>query len=160
MENYRKIKQEMKELYEKIISEENTKSDIDKYFELKDQLQTAADEYKLQSEDITDSWIVATSINSGDYHTQGFGATKYARGNIKLSQLKFQQLGIPSKIEESLWCYNQKNWGGQFNENLHTTFTLFVKCSKELSNLILLRSININDYINCCVENRVNPLVY
>jgi hypothetical protein len=160
MENYRKIKQEMKELYEKITSEENTKNDIDKYFELKEQLSIAANEYKLHLGDISDSWIVAKTVNSGQYHTQGFGATKYARGNIKLSQLKFQQLGIPSKIEESLWCYNQKNWGGQFNENCHTTFTLFVKCSKELSNLILLRSINMNDYINCCVENRVNPLVY
>jgi len=160
MENYRKIKQEMKELYEKITSEENTKSDIDKYFELKDQLQTAADEYKLQSEDITDSWIVATSINSGYYHTQGFGATKYARGDIKLAQLKFQQLDIPSEIEESSWCYNKKNWGNWYTENRHKTFTLIVQCSQELANLVLLRSIPMNDYVKCCEENQTNPLVY
>ena len=56
MEKYRQIKKEMKELYEKIItSTENTDSDIDKYFELKEQLLIAANEYKLCPNDITDS---------------------------------------------------------------------------------------------------------
>ena len=102
MEKYRQIKKEMKELYEKIItSTENTESDIDKYVELKEQLFIAANEYKLCPGDITNSWTVAKIVDSGQYQTQGLGATKYARGDIKLAQLKFQQLGIPSEIEES-----------------------------------------------------------
>jgi len=161
MEKYRQIKKEMKELYEKIItSTENTESDIDKYVELKEQLFIAANEYKLCPGDITNSWTVAKIVDSGQYQTQGLGATKYARGDIKLAQLKFQQLGIPSKIEESSWCYNKKNWGNWYTENRHKTFTLIVQCSQELANLVLLRSIPMNDYVKCCEENQTNPLVY
>ena len=160
MEQYLKIREAMNKIITKMKSGENTKSNMDKYFDLRAQLFIVADMYKLHPKDITDSWTIADTVDSGQYHTQGLGATKYAKGHIKLSQLKFQQLGIPSKIEESSWCYNQRNWGGQFNINRHTTFTLFVKCSEDLAELVLLRPINKPDCIKWCEDNQVNPLVY
>lgn len=64
---------------------------------IENQLNEAADSTPI---DITDTEIVAHRGTSGDYMSQGFGATKYARAAAQRKVDELEAAGVPCRIEE------------------------------------------------------------
>ena len=63
------------------------------------ELITIADAYQVTPKDITSGiWTKADQISETQYHTQGFGARKYAEAEAKRIAHRYESWGIPVKI--------------------------------------------------------------
>lgn len=111
----------------------------------------------------TGSWFSAFVVRSGDYATQGFGATRYAAGTAQLHAFGCKPLGVDAVI----WRESRRiDYGGQpscfHGEYSATTFVVAVRVDDPVDVEIMKRrpSLTMREQVKWCWANGVNPRVY
>jgi len=143
---------EIKEHWQTIFN--NTYSRYDKFkMYLESKLIEYSKEYVItQAEDL----YKIKSVNGGDYHTQGFGANKYARGHLESDKMLLELNGFECIIKETK-VSDPDNWGMRYIEyelwsNITPKDFQFMKWKGQF--------ISVLNWAVLCWRKRVNPKVY
>lgn len=110
----------------------------------------------------TGRWLAADVVRSGDYHTQGFGATRYAEGAAVL-----RATGAIPYCEAVVWRESERiDYGATPNcfrgESHSTTFVVCVRVDEEVDLEVLKHrpAPTLREQVRGCWASGVNPRVY
>lgn len=112
---------------------------------------------KVNTPEKTDELILIKSASGGDYHTQGYGANKYAKNSLNEDITLLQILGYNTEIR----IVDGHNSGGQFSQWFET-YQLWANIS-EFDFYLLGKSgefISVLNWAALCWRNGTNPKVY
>lgn len=111
----------------------------------------------------SDRWLSAEVVRSGDYHTQGLGATRYAEGAAEIYVLAAKAIGV----DAVLWRESSRvDYGASPScfrgESHHVTFVVSVRLDDETDLQIMKRRrfMTLRDQVKACWKFGVNPRVY
>jgi hypothetical protein len=103
-----------------------------------------------------DAWPVLKSADSYEYHTQGYGAAKYARGSLVRYEIVLSGAEIPHRID----MVNHTDANGQVDQ-YHANFLLKAPLSAwQLDMLMRAYRPTPAQWAWDCWEHGVNPRVY
>jgi hypothetical protein len=120
-------------------------------------LYNIADSYIVTDADISEEWLKVDTIRAGQYHTQGFGAEKYAKAAAENIAFTYSYFGIPSWVKE----IEKPDFKDAYdNITADNDYEVFVKCSRDLATLIKYKKIDINEVVKNMNTAQVNPNVF
>lgn len=117
-----------------------------------EQLYDLANSYVISKKDISDTWTKADEISELEFHTQGFGARKYARAKADRIAHRIESFGIPTEVR----IVERK----AYNEDTYDVFEVYVKCTYDLMIMLKYKDFDIDDDIAFLVKSGVNPRVF
>lgn len=77
-------------------------------------------------------WNEFTRVSSGDYRSQGWGATRYAKGSAESSQADLEACGIKGRVDrtERVYPCTPTKYNGMQSSHTDYLFTVFAKADK------------------------------
>jgi len=130
---------------------------LEKREQIKENMKNLLEEYAKDHNVVaSNNMYCIKKSDGGNYHTQGFGCNKYAKGSLKESQMLLDLFGYKTEIKEILG-ESADRWGIRYNKyELWTNLTPFdYYCFKEQGNFI-----SVLNWAVLCWRNGVNPKVY
>ena len=143
---------QLRDPYQNILNER-----INKRKQIKENMKNLLEEYAKDHNVVaSNNMCCIKKSDGGNYHTQGFGCNKYAKGSLKESQMLLDLFGYKTEIKE-IRGESADRWGIRYNKyELWTNLTLFdYYCFKEQGNFI-----SVLNWAVLCWRNGVNPKVY
>ena len=130
---------------------------LEKRKKIKKYMKTLLEEYaKTHSVISSNNMYLLKTSDGGDYHTQGFGCNKYAKGSLQEPKMLLDLFGYKTEINEMLGERTDQ-WGIRYN-----TYELWANispfdyyCFREQGNFI-----SVLNWAVLCWRNGVNPKVY
>ena len=109
-------------------------------------------------EPIESDWTILTSCDGGRYHTQGFGANKYAKNSLLSDLVLLQTLGYSAEIRNG----KSRRVSRMHGETYYTNYELWAKISDFDFQMIKWSSkfVSVLNWATLCWRNSVNPKVY
>lgn len=132
--------------------------------EERDRLRVEIDEHAPGAElrSMTGRWLAAGVVRSGDFSTQGFGATRYAEGTAEL-----RAIAARPYCEAAVWRESERiDYGATpscFRGESHsTTFVVCVRVDEDVDLEVLKHrpAPTLREQVKWCWANGVNPRVY
>lgn len=108
----------------------------------------------------SDRWLSADVVHSGDWHTQGFGAARYALSSAQIKVLASQAIGVDAVIWTEQRPSTSTRWSTDIGPNV--THVVAVRVDDEVDLQILKRrpALTLRDQVKWCLKLGVNPRVY
>lgn len=107
-----------------------------------------------------DEWIKVREVSNTDYHTQGFGATTYARGAATRHCFMIQIQDIEAEVRERKGRKTQAPYPYRaFSQILY--FEVWAKCSKLDYEIVKRRpAMTLKEQLQWCWNQGLNPRVF
>jgi hypothetical protein len=147
--------------YENIVCNWQTRADCMLAFRKAEITHIEADLTALaMAEDLpmTDDLICLDSCDGSSYHTQGFGANKYARNSVQFVADKAIFYGLLAEVRE-IDSHNVQSWSSGMMTYIR--YGVFINTTEiGFKQLSYRHDIPMREWVKSCWKNGVNPRVY
>ena len=102
-------------------------------------------------------WLLYDSVSECSYHTQGFGARKYAENAAQQYVDKAEANGVRAEIREIVTTHDDHRG----HKNSFADFQVWVCCSQDGLNILRYKpQIELREWVRLCWKRGSNPRVY